>query len=288
MALDDVSLKVEPGKIFGLLGPNGAGKTTLLRLISGIIAPDSGNILFNNQLFHPEEYQSVIGYLPEERGLYKGMSVQEHLVYLGGLKGLNKKVAAEMAQVWLEKLSLREWQNNKIEELSKGMQQKVQFIASVIHNPQVVILDEPFTGFDPVNADLLKEEMKNLSRSGKTVIFSTHRMESVEELCDQIALINKGKIVIHGDVAEIRNTYKENKWKITGKGMLNNKHPLYSVIFVRGYDKNFEAIVKPVEGSFSNKLLIALTENAELTGFTEILPPMNEVFLKLVKEEKHE
>ena len=212
-ASDDVSFEIPQGKIFGLLGPNGAGKTTLIRMITRILHPDSGTILFNGEVLS-DKHTELIGYMPEERGLYKKMKVGEHLVYLGRLKGLSLQKAREHVQFWLQKFQIESWQNKFIEELSKGMSQKIQFIATVLHDPRLLILDEPFSGLDPINSKLIEEEIYAMSAQGKTIIFSTHRMEQVEEICDEIVLVNKGKKILEGEVKELKHRFKENKFKV--------------------------------------------------------------------------
>ena len=208
-ALDDVSIEIEKGKIFGLLGPNGAGKTSLIRIINQITAPDSGEILFNGEKLNQSHIERI-GYLPEERGLYKKMEIGEQIVYLARLKGLSQQEALKRVKFWFTKLGIESWWNKKIEELSKGMQQKAQFVSTVLHEPELIILDEPFSGFDPVNAEIIKNEILELNRKGSTIIFSTHRMESVEVLCDSIALINKAKKILDGRVRDIRKAYRNN------------------------------------------------------------------------------
>jgi ABC-2 type transport system ATP-binding protein len=216
-ALDDVSLEVESGKIFGLLGPNGAGKTSLIRIINQITAPDSGEIYFNGERLN-QSHIDRIGYLPEERGLYKKMEIGEQMIYLARLKGLSRADATAKLKVWFEKLDMETWWKKKIEELSKGMSQKAQFVATVLHEPDLIILDEPFSGFDPVNADLIKDEILELNRKGATILFSTHRMESVEELCDSIALIHKSHKILDGRVKHIRNSYKNDTYLVEYTG----------------------------------------------------------------------
>ncbi len=217
LALDDVSMHIPKGSVFGLLGPNGAGKTSLIRIINQITAADSGEILFNSEKLNPNHI-SKIGYLPEERGLYKKMEIGEQVLYLSQLKGLSKAEASKRAKYWFEKMEIQSWWTKKVEELSKGMQQKVQFIATVIHEPELLILDEPFSGFDPVNAEIIKDEFLELNKKGCTIIFSSHRMESVEQLCDRIALINKSKKILEGTVEEIQNQYKDNSYSLSIKG----------------------------------------------------------------------
>ncbi|MBK8806814.1 MAG: ATP-binding cassette domain-containing protein, partial [Bacteroidales bacterium] len=216
-ALNSVSFSVETGKIFGLLGPNGAGKTTLIRIINQILAPDQGTVLIKGQALQ-EKHIYTIGYLPEERGLYKKMKVGEHAIYLAQLKGLKKAEAQKRLDYWFEKFEIKPWWNKKVEELSKGMQQKVQFIATILHQPELLIFDEPFSGFDPVNTNLIKNEILNLRNNGATIIFSTHNMSSVEELCDEIALINKSNLILSGKVQDIRKTYGANKYEIKYSG----------------------------------------------------------------------
>ena len=219
LALDDVSLSVEQGKIFGLLGPNGAGKTSLIRIITQITAPDSGEVIFNGQRLNASHI-SQIGYLPEERGLYKKMEIGEQVMYLARLKGMSSAEATKRVRFWFEKLEMGSWWNKKVEDLSKGMQQKVQFVATVLHEPELIILDEPFSGFDPVNADIIKNEILELNKQGATFIFSTHRMESVEELCDSIALIHHSKKILDGSVADIKEKYRNNTYWVEYDGEL--------------------------------------------------------------------
>src|ERR1700761_4122532 len=216
-ALNDVSLEVEKGQIFGLLGPNGAGKTSLIRIVNQITAPDSGEIYFNGEKLH-QLHINRIGYLPEERGLYKKMEIGEQMIYLARLKGLSRDEATRRLKVWFEKLGMETWWKKKIEELSKGMQQKAQFVATVLHEPDLIILDEPFSGFDPVNAELIKEEILELNRKGTTILFSTHRMESVEELCDAIALINQSRKILGGKIKDIKNAYRNETYLIEYTG----------------------------------------------------------------------
>ena len=212
-ALDDVSINVKEGSIFGLLGPNGAGKTTLIRIINQIFAPDKGELLFNSKPLNPKHVEQI-GYLPEERGLYKKMKVGEQAIYLARLKGLSKQDALTRLKYWFEKFEIEEWWDKKVEELSKGMQQKIQFIVTILHEPKLLIFDEPFSGFDPINTNLLKEEILNLKKNGSTVIFSTHNMASVEELCDDISLINKSRVILYGGMEAIRQKYKSNTYEV--------------------------------------------------------------------------
>src|SRR6201995_2677019 len=216
-ALSDVSMEVEQGKIFGLLGPNGAGKTSLIRIVNQITAPDSGEIYFNGEKLNQSHIERI-GYLPEERGLYKKMEIGEQMIYLARLKGLSRDEAIRRLKIWFDKLGMETWWKKKIEELSKGMQQKAQFVATVLHEPDLIILDEPFSGFDPVNADIIKNEILELNKKGATVIFSTHRMESVEELCDSIALLNLSHKILDGKVKDIRNTYRDGTFIVEYEG----------------------------------------------------------------------
>ena len=286
VALNNVSLVVEPQKIFGLLGPNGAGKTSLIRIINQITGPDSGEVLFNGERLHPK-HVDYIGYLPEERGLYKKMAVGEQVMYLAQLKGLKKADAKQKLQTWFKKFEIETWWDKKIEELSKGMQQKVQFIVTVLHEPKLLILDEPFSGFDPINAQLIKKEILELREKGSTIIFSTHNMESVEELCDNIALINKSEKLLDGSVKEIRDTYKKNIFTISFKGNLMG--------FINSLWAGAELIDKKSEGDIHtvtikilhqnkpNDLLQAVLNNAEILSFNEILPSMNDIFISVVE-----
>src|SRR3978361_1556767 len=213
-AVDDISFSIEPGTIFGLLGPNGAGKTTLLRMITGIFFPDEGEIIFDGKKFNPEEDALRIGYMPEERGLYKKMKIGEQALYLARLKGLSKAEAMEKIKYWFVRLGMESWWNKKVEDLSKGMSQKLQFVTTVLHEPKLIILDDPFSGLDPVNANLIKDEIYALAQRGSTIIFSTHRMEQVEEICDHIILVNLGKKILDGTVQNIKQEFKENKFSI--------------------------------------------------------------------------
>ncbi len=278
-ASDDVSFDIPKGKIFGLLGPNGAGKTTLIRMITRILYPDSGNILFNGEQL-TDKHTETIGYMPEERGLYKKMKVGEHLIYLGRLKGLSKQQARENVNHWLKRFEIGNWENKLIEELSKGMSQKVQFIATVLHNPELLILDEPFSGLDPINSKLIEEEIHSLSQQGKTIIFSTHRMEQVEEICDEIVLVNKGKKILEGGVKELKQRFKENKFRISFNGEINNGL-LNNLDVVE--KKVGEVVVKFSEEHRGNELLkLFVGQGMEVTSFNELLPSINEIFIKSV------
>ncbi len=279
-ASDDVSFEIPRGKIFGLLGPNGAGKTTLIRMITRILYPDSGAILFNGEHL-TDKHTEQIGYMPEERGLYKKMKVGEHLIYLGRLKGLTGKAARENVNHWLNKFEIENWNNKNVEELSKGMSQKVQFIATVLHNPELLILDEPFSGLDPINSKLIEEEIRAMSKGGKTIIFSTHRMEQVEEICDDIVLVNKGRKILEGGVKELKQRFKENKFRISFSGELNNG--LLNNLNV--VERNAgEVIVKFEQEHRGNDLLKLFVEHGmEVTSFNELFPSINEIFIRQVK-----
>ncbi|MDD4143122.1 MAG: ATP-binding cassette domain-containing protein [Prolixibacteraceae bacterium] len=288
-ALTDVSITVKKQSIFGLLGPNGAGKTTLIRIINQITAPDSGEIFLEGRKMKSSDV-SLIGYLPEERGLYQKMKIGEQAVYLAQLKGLSKHDAIAALKKWFLKFEIMDWWNKKIEELSKGMQQKVQFITTVAHNPKLLIFDEPFSGFDPINATLLKKEILNLRDKGATIIFSTHNMASVEELCDHIALINKSVKIVDGPTNEIREKYKSNLFEITYKGEPGN---LYSTLEERYKILNHieentinRVTVQNPEKDAGNQLLREIIPVVDVIAFREIIPGMNDVFIKAVQEDK--
>lgn len=283
-ALDDVSLEVEKGKIFGLLGPNGAGKTSLIRIINQITAPDAGEVFFNGEKLNQSHIERI-GYLPEERGLYKKMEIGEQLVYLAQLKGLGKADAEKRIKTWFAKLNMSDWWNKKIEELSKGMQQKVQFVSTVLHDPELIILDEPFSGFDPVNAEIIKDEILELNRKGATIIFSTHRMESVEELCDSIALINLSHKILDGPVKSIRNSYRNNTYKIefTGKLIFDGAEPFDLLEHVPGSEADLMKI-KLKENSTVNEVLQYLIRKVAIQKLEEIIPTMNEIFIEKVNQ----
>ena len=282
-ALDDVSLEVEQGKIFGLLGPNGAGKTSLIRIITQITAPDSGEVIFNGQKLN-SNHINQIGYLPEERGLYKKMEIGEQVLYLSKLKGLSTAEATKRIKFWFEKLDMGSWWNKKVEDLSKGMQQKVQFVATILHNPELIILDEPFSGFDPVNADLIKNEILELNAKGTTFIFSTHRMESVEELCDNIALIDKSKKILDGAVDDIKASYRNNTYKIEYKGDVNfESNAIFEVIEKRNIKegKSMKFSLKP---NYSvNDVLGLMLPQVRINQLEEVIPSMNDIFIERVK-----
>lgn len=286
-ALNDVSIKVPKGKIFGLLGPNGAGKTSLIRIINQITAPDSGTILFNGEKLNTSHIERI-GYLPEERGLYKKMKVGEQALYLTQLKGLSKKDALIKLKYWFERFEIQAWWDKKIEELSKGMAQKVQFIVTILHEPELLILDEPFSGFDPVNADIIKQEILALKEKGTTIIFSTHNMGSVEELCDNIALINKSKCILSGSVKDIKNTYRTNTYKIGFKGnMISFTNTLWAGAELINHTKHediIEAEVKLLHNNTLNDLLKAILPYVEIHSVEELIPSMNDIFIQKVNQ----
>ena len=286
-ALDDVNISVPEKSVFGLLGPNGAGKTTLIRIINQITAPDSGQVLFAGEKLEPKHVEQI-GYLPEERGLYKKMEVGEQCLYLARLKGLSRQEAMKRLKYWFEKFEMVGWWKKKIEELSKGMQQKVQFVVTVIHEPRVLILDEPFSGFDPINASLIKNEILRLKENGTTILLSTHNMSSVEELCDNIALVNKAKTILQGSVREIRQQYKSNTYEVDFQGsMLTFTTGLwagYEILDHKAEGEHCKARVKLVGKSSPNSLLSAILPVVEVNGFREILPSMNDIFISKVQE----
>ncbi|WP_316832142.1 ATP-binding cassette domain-containing protein [Pedobacter aquatilis] len=282
-ALDEVSLEVEKGKIFGLLGPNGAGKTSLIRIITQITAPDSGEVTFNGQRLN-SEHINQIGYLPEERGLYKKMEIGEQVLYLSKLKGLSTTEATKRIKFWFEKLDMGSWWNKKVEDLSKGMQQKVQFVATVLHNPELIILDEPFSGFDPVNADLIKNEILELNAQGTTFIFSTHRMESVEELCDNIALINKSKKILDGAVDDIKASYRNNTYRIEYNGNEDFENNALFDVLEKGKTKDGQSLkLKLKENYTANDVLSLMIPRVSILNLAEVIPNMNDIFIEKVK-----
>ncbi|WP_103070784.1 ABC transporter ATP-binding protein [Aquimarina sediminis] len=294
-ALHDVSIQVPKGSIFGLLGPNGAGKTTLIRIVNQITLPDEGSVYLDNEFLKPEHIKDI-GYLPEERGLYKSMKVGEQALYLAQLKGLSKSEAKERLKYWFEKFDIIHWWDKKIQELSKGMAQKVQFIVTVLHKPKLLIFDEPFSGFDPINANVIKDEILHLRDEGATVIFSTHRMESVEELCDHIALINKSKKILDGKVTDIKRAYKSNTFEV---GILaENNNELYTDLqtkFVDVVPADFKAIDDQLKmkitlgnSTSSNELLQYLSNKGQILRFNEVIPTVNEIFIKTITDIENE
>jgi ABC-2 type transport system ATP-binding protein len=282
LALDKVSVQVPGQKIFGLLGPNGAGKTTLIRIINRITAPDSGEVLFKNRPLAPDDIYNI-GYLPEERGLYKKMKVGDQAVYLAQLKGLSTAEAKARLKIWFKKFDILSWWDKKLEELSKGMQQKVQFIITVVHDPELLIFDEPFSGFDPLNTELLKNEILELKENGKTIIFSTHNMASVEEICDDIALIHQSKVVLSGDVTEIRSRNKKHIFKIQTEKENLLIDPAISEILSqeKSYHTQIFRVKKLQDISNSEYLSLLLPQN-EIISFEEEIPSMNDIFIQSV------
>lgn len=282
-AVDDISLTIEKGQIFGLLGPNGAGKTTLIRMITGIFYPDQGEIIFDGRKFDPLNDIAYIGYMPEERGLYKKMKIGEQALYLAQLKGLSKYDATKKIREWFTRLDMDSWWNKKVEDLSKGMSQKLQFVTTILHEPKLIILDEPFSGLDPVNANLIKDEIYNLAKRGSTIIFSTHRMEQVEEICDHIALVNKGRKILDGTVKQIKHQYKENLFRVTFSEPLLAEHlavDLFEVVKKNGQ----ELIIKLQYASNNDVLQYFINRGLKIESFNEILPSLNEIFIRLVED----
>jgi len=284
-ALSDVSLEVKSGQIFGLLGPNGAGKTSLIRIINQITAPDSGEVYFDGQRLN-QSHIDRIGYLPEERGLYKKMEIGEQMIYLARLKGLSRDEAIKRLKFWFEKLEMQSWWNKKIEELSKGMQQKAQFVATILHEPDLIILDEPFSGFDPVNAEIIKDEILELNRKGATILFSTHRMESVEELCNSIALLNKSKKILDGKVRDIKNTYRNETYLIeyTGEKLVFEGAQPFILVEDKQTDYSNIIKIKIAEGYTSNDVLQYLIPKTSINMLQEVIPTMNEIFIEKVNQ----
>lgn len=281
LVLDKVSMDVEEGEVFGLLGPNGAGKTTLIRMINKITAPDSGEILFFNKPIRQED-TALIGYMPEERGLYKKMKVSEQALYLAELKGLSTKVAKEKLQYWFERLEITSWWNKRLEELSKGMAQKVQFITTVLHEPKLLIFDEPFSGFDPVNAEQLKQEILNLRKNGTTIIFSTHNMSSVEEICDRIVLINNAKKILEGKVNEIKRRFCDNIFEIVTPIVKDLQLPYDCKICESKCNDSLQTIKVMIPKGRNADLINQILQQTDLISYKELLPSMNEVFIKTV------
>ena len=288
IALDHVSVDIPKGKIFGLLGPNGAGKTTLIRIINRITIPNDGTVLFDGRPITQEDVEKI-GYLPEERGLYRKMKVGEQAMYFAQLKGMSAREAAAELKKWFVRFGIESWWNKKVEELSKGMAQKVQFITTVVHKPSLLILDEPFSGFDPVNAQVIREEILRLKEEGATIILSTHNMESVEELCDNIALINKSHVVITGGVEEIRRKYGNNNVELvyTSALPLESVDGVFKVLSDSDESGRHTAVLEIAAESTSNAVLAAvLDQNVSVNSFKELVPRMNDIFIKLVTEEE--
>lgn len=288
-ALNDVSIEVPKGSIFGLLGPNGAGKTTFIRIINQITMPDTGEVFLDGKPLQPSDIQHI-GYLPEERGLYKSMKVGEQALYLAQLKGLSKSEAKVKLKYWFDRLEIGDWWNKKIQELSKGMAQKIQFVVTVLHEPKLLIFDEPFSGFDPINANLIKDEILKLRDDGATVIFSTHRMESVEEMCDHIALINKANKILDGKLIDIKRAYKNNTYEV---GLVTENHSLVAANLKEKFDVSpatFKTInnelqykIQIPETASANDLVSYLTSQGQLTHFVEVIPSANDIFIETVR-----
>ena len=280
-AVDDISMVIPRGDIFGLLGPNGAGKTTLIRMITGIFYPDAGEIILKGKKFDPDNDAKYIGYMPEERGLYKKMKIGEQALYLAQLKGLSKADAMYKIKDWFKRLEMENWWNKKVEDLSKGMGQKLQFVITVLHEPDLIILDEPFSGLDPINANLIKDEIHRLAQNGATIIFSTHRMEQVEEICNHIALVNKGQKILDGTVLGVKQDFKENLFGIQLESL---PATINSVAFeVMGTNKQ-QLTVKIKEGYKPNDVLgYFMNQGSSIVSFKEILPSLNDIFIKLVE-----
>ena len=288
-ALNNVSLEVPKGSVFGLLGPNGAGKTTLIRIINQITMPDSGSILLDGKPLHPNDIKNI-GYLPEERGLYKSMKVGEQVMYLAQLKGLSKTEAKERLNYWFDRLGIDGWWNKKIQELSKGMAQKIQFVVTVLHQPKLLIFDEPFSGFDPINANLIKDEILRLKEEGATIIFSTHRMESVEEMCDHIALIDKSNKILDGKLIDIKRAYKSNTYKVgivpnnpdTIQEILKEKFDSVPIYF-RSINDEKQYKIKLPKASSKNDLVNYLTSLGQLSHFEEVIPSVSDIFIETIQ-----
>ncbi len=290
-ALNNISLNIPEGCIYGLLGPNGAGKTTLIRIINQISLPDSGKVFFNNQELNASHIKQI-GYLPEERGLYPKMKIGEQAIYLAQLKGMERKMARSELKKWFDKFEISDWWNKKVTELSKGMAQKVQFIVTVLHKPKLLIFDEPFSGFDPINANLIKDEILQLNKEGATVIFSTHRMESVEELCEYITLINKSNKILDGNLDEIKKDFKTNTFEVAVNSpdakSLENKLKLEYETFAptfRTIGDNLRMNIRLVSRQNSDKLINLLNSNSRLIHFKEVIPNVNEIFINSVKND---
>ena len=284
-ALKDINLEVPKQSIFGLLGPNGAGKTTLIRIITQIIFADTGKVHFDGREINSEDVRKM-GYLPEERGLYKKMKVGEHLIYLARLKGLSRNEALTKIKYWLNKFHIVDWSDKKIEDLSKGMQQKIQFIATIIHDPSLIILDEPFSGFDPINVNIIKDEILELKKNGATIIFSTHRMESVEELCDHIALINKSNVILNGSKHDIKQNHRTNTFIVDYTGEFRNTNEHFQVNEESETDEGYiRATIKITNDQSPNDLLSLLIREVEVHSFQEKIPTMNDIFISKVNEE---
>jgi len=281
-AVDDLSFELQSGSVFGLLGPNGAGKTTLIRMLTGIFYPDHGEIILNGKPFRADKDIFHIGYMPEERGLYKKMKVGEHALYLAQLKGLTKKDAFEKVKYWFEKFDMQTWWHKKVEDLSKGMSQKLQFVTTVLHEPSLIILDEPFSGLDPVNANLIKDEIKALAAKGASIIFSTHRMEQVEEICDHIILVNLGKKILDGTITDIKQQFKKHIFHVAAD-RIHLIAPSDSFDVLSQYDRHMTIRIK--DGCSNNQILQYLIgQQMQIEEFREILPSLNDIFIQLVEQ----
>ena len=288
-ALNNISIEVPKGSVFGLLGPNGAGKTTLIRIINQIIMPDSGSVFLDGKPLHPNDIKNI-GYLPEERGLYKSMKVGEQVMYLAQLKGLSKTEAKKRLIYWFDRLGIDGWWNKKIQELSKGMAQKIQFVVTVLHQPKLLIFDEPFSGFDPINANLIKDEILRLKEEGATIIFSTHRMESVEEICDHIALIDKSNKILDGKLIDIKRAYKSNTYKVgivpnnpdTIQEILKEKFDSVPIYF-RSINDEKQYKIKLPKASSKNDLVNHLTSLGQLSHFEEVIPSVSDIFIETIQ-----
>ena len=286
VALDKVSVSFEKGRIFGLLGPNGAGKTTLIRIINRIAIPSGGEVLFDGRPITQNDVEKI-GYMPEERGLYRKMKVGEQAMFLARLNGMSSSAAEHELKTWFVKFGIESWWNKKVEELSKGMAQKVQFITTVVHKPSLLILDEPFSGFDPVNTMLIRNEILSLRDAGATIVLSTHNMESVEELCDDIALINKSRLVVSGQLEEVRRRYGNNNVEVvyTAENQLKPVEGLFSILSDEDQNGMRVAVLKLAEGAESNDVLAALISSVKLRSFKELVPRMNDIFIDLVSKD---
>ncbi|MGD9327928.1 MAG: ATP-binding cassette domain-containing protein [Cyclobacteriaceae bacterium] len=282
--MKDINIEVPKQSIFGLLGPNGAGKTTLIRIITQIIFADTGKVHFDGREINEEDVRKM-GYLPEERGLYKKMKVGEHLIYLARLKGLSHHDALKKIRYWLNKFQILDWTNKRIEDLSKGMQQKIQFIATIIHDPSLIILDEPFSGFDPINVNIIKDEILELKNKGATIIFSTHRMESVEELCDHIALINKSNVILNGSKHEIKQNHRTNTYVVDYSGEFRNTNGEFQITDQSETEEGYiRSTIRITNDQSPNDLLSLLLNEVEIHSFQEKIPTMNDIFISKVNE----
>ncbi len=290
LALDDISLTTKKGEIFGLLGPNGAGKTTMIRIINQIIGPDAGKVFLNGRELRRDDI-AKIGYLPEERGLYKKMKVYDQVLYFARLKGMGKQEAKRKIDEWFEKFEITSWYSKKVEELSKGMAQKIQFIITILHEPELVILDEPFSGFDPINAQLIRNEILDLKKKGASILLSTHNMSSVEEICDSIALMNKSKLILNGKLSDIKADFRSHTYAIQFKGMMFGFANSLFADFALEYSEQLDdtralAHVRLLKGNTLNQLLKTVMQVVEVEAVNEVIPSMNDIFIQAVQEKK--